>query len=257
MDAAVGWTLCFLADYPLADNPLGFDRSIHSVIEQIQEKCSGFQHADSLTIDFHKMGRGHYPSSAFIVNRREDLKYLARDVTDTPYFAEADARRDPALFTLECSRPALGPYIVMASLNGIGLDGWRMLVARSIELAERLKRGLERLDFCRVLNRHATGASVNWWVLPKGRNAAEIFERVMRGELANEERERYFAEVRRLHEKRDKTLDPSLDARLGFTTNYGYCPGGVEIPAWKAVFFNPMTSDAIVDRILYSIEELV
>ena len=44
-------------------------------------------------------------------------------------------RRDPALFTLETSRPALGPYAVMASLNGIGLTGWQMLTARALELA--------------------------------------------------------------------------------------------------------------------------
>ncbi len=256
VDAAVGWALTFLADYAVDSNPLEFTAELLQIVKSIQQKCVGFRDADSVTLDFHKMGRGHYPSSAFIVNRREDLKYLARDVSDTPYFSEADARRDPALFTLECSRPALGPYIVMASLNGIGLDGWRMLVGRSLELAERLKRGLEQFEFCRVLNRHTCGVSVNWWVLPKGRNADAIFERVVSGELPSEERQRYFGEVRRLHEKREKMMDVSQDARLGFTTNYGFRPGGIEIPAWKAVFFNPMTTDETVDRILYSIEEL-
>ncbi len=90
------------------------------------------------------------------------MRYLARTVVDTPYFSEADGRRDPALFTLECSRPALGPYTVMASLNGIGLMGWQMLVARALEL-----------------------------------------------------------------------------------------------PAWKTVFFNPKTDEAIVDQLIYSIEELL
>jgi L-2,4-diaminobutyrate decarboxylase len=47
-----------------------------------------------------------------------------------------------------------------------------------------------------------------------------------------------------------------LDARLGFTTDYGFRPGGNPTPAWKAVFFNPMTSDDVVDRIIYSIEDL-
>jgi len=145
----------------------------------------------------------------------------------------------------------------MASLNGIGLTGWRMLVLRSLELAERLKSGLEKLDYCRVLNRNTMGPSVNWWVLPKGRNADEIFAKMVAGELPQEERERFFGEVRSLYGKREKMMDPELDARLGFTTDFGFRPHGIEIPAWKAVMFNPQTSDEIVDRILYSIEEMI
>lgn len=257
VDAAVGWALTFLTDYSIEENPLEFTDSLLNIVARVQKQCAGLRHVDSVTLDFHKMGRGHYPSSAFIVNRREDLQYLSRDVSDTPYFSDADARRDPALFTLECSRPAIGPYSVMASLNGIGLTGWRMLVARGLELAERLKQGLEQLEYCRVLNRNTTGVSVNWWVLPKGRDAGAIFDALIAGELPEDQRQRYFAEVQRLHSKREKVLDRSLDARLGFTTDFGFSPGGVSIPAWKAVFFNPKTTDEMVDRILVSIEDLV
>jgi L-2,4-diaminobutyrate decarboxylase len=256
VDAAVGWALTFLTEYQTESNPLKFTSQLLPVIKQIQKHCLGLHSADSVTLDFHKMGRGHYPSSAFIVNRREDLKYLSRTVHDTPYFSEADARRDPALFTLECSRPAIGPYCVMASLNSIGLTGWQMLTARSIELAERLKQGLLKLDFCRVLNLGTVGASVNWWVLPKGRDGNEIFERLQAGTLTEEQRTRYFGEVRRMYEMREKMIDAANDPKLGFTTNYGYNPHGIEIPAWKAVFFNPATTDEIVDRILFTIEDL-
>jgi hypothetical protein len=108
-----------------------------------------------------------------------------------------------------------------------------------------------------VLNAGTCGASVNWWVLPKGRNASEIFEALVQGELSTSQCERYFAEIRRLFEKREKMMDRTLDARLGFTTNFGYNPHGIEIPAWKAVFFNPMTTDEIVDRIVVSIDEMI
>ena len=255
-DAAVGWALTFLAEYETQRNPLEFDTAVLNFVETIKRHCEGLREADSVTIDFHKMGRGHYPSSAFIVNRRDDLRYLSRSVHDTPYFSDADIRRDPALFTLECSRPGLGPYCVMASLNGIGMHGWQMLVARSLELAQRLKSRLAQLDYCKVLNDGTCGASVNWWVLPKGRNAAEIFDALVAGELSASQCERFFAEIRRLFDKREKMMDRELDARLGFTTNFGYNPHGIEIPAWKAVFFNPQTTDEIVDRITYSIEEL-
>ena len=257
VDAAVGWVLSFLTEYDLIQNCLSFSPVLLPILKCVKQHSEGLRCADSITIDFHKMGWGHYPGSAFLVNRRSDLRYLARTVVDTPYFSEADGRRDPALFTLECSRPALGPYTVMASLNGIGLIGWQMLVARALELAEYLKQRIEQLDYCKVLNLETTGPSVVWWVLPKGRDAKDIFRRAVSGELPPEKYAHYAAEIRHLFDKRAKTMDPAVDARLSFTTSIGYCPGGLELPAWKAVFFNPKTDEAIVDQLIYSIEELL
>jgi glutamate/tyrosine decarboxylase-like PLP-dependent enzyme len=256
VDAAVGWAMTMLTDYDRNLNTLQMSDSLLALVERVQSKNAWLRSADSVTIDFHKMGRGHYPSSAFIVNRREDLRFLSRSVRDTPYFSDADARRDPALFTLECSRPGIGPYSVIASLNGIGLQGWQMLVARSLELARMLKDRLSRLEYCKVLNETTAGPSVNWWVLPKGRNAEEVYRRWVQNELTEEQRLRYQREIRQLFEKRMKMMDHALDARLGYTTNFGFCPHGLEIPAWKAVFFNPKTDEVIVDRIIQSIEEL-
>ena len=256
-DAAVGWALCFLNEYDTAKNQFHINPEALPVIDRAKELAKGLRVADSVTIDFHKTGRGHYPSSAFIVSRRADLRCLARTSAAMPYFSDAIDRRDPAVFTLETSRPAIGPYTVMASLNGIGLHGWQMLMGRALELAQDLKTRLEKLDYCKVLNLDTAGMSVVWWVMPKGRDAKEIFAKLEAGELSAEEIQRYSAEVRRLFNKRDYSLDPALDARLSFTTDIGYRPHGHLIPAWKAVFFHPKTDEVILDRLLYSIEELI
>jgi L-2,4-diaminobutyrate decarboxylase len=256
VDAAVGWVSCFLTEYDTAANPLDIAPQTLPLIEQTQRLTEGFRYADSVTIDFHKMGWGHYPSSAFIVNCREDLALLNRTLDEVPYFAEADYQHDPALFTLECSRPAIGPYCVMASLNSIGLDGYRFLVALAIHRAQQLKDRLEGLDFCKVLNLDTPGPSVCWWVLPRGRNAKEIFRRLEEGELPDDERERYFHEVKRLFDKREAALDPTQDARLSYTSSMGYAPHGHRLPAWKAVFFHPKTDDAIIERIVASVEDV-
>jgi glutamate/tyrosine decarboxylase-like PLP-dependent enzyme len=256
VDAAVGWVSCFLTEYDTTTNPLGCPPKTLELIRRNQEATVGFRHADSVTIDFHKMGWGHYPSSAFIVRRREDLGRLTRTLDEVPYFSEADFRHDPALFTLECSRPGIGPYAVMASLNGIGLNGYRLLTAHAFEKAHILKERIEQLDYCKVLNLGTPGPSVCWWVLPRGRNAKRIFEQVEAGTLCDEERKQYFHEIKRLYGKREATLDPARDARLSFTTSVGYCPHGVALPAWKAVFFNPKTDEEVIDRVIASIEDL-
>ena len=255
-DAAVGWAIGFLNEYDTEANPFKIHEDTLPVIERAKEHAKGLRVADSVTIDFHKTGRGHYPSSAFLVNQRDDLRVLARTTAAMPYFHDAIGRRDPAMFTLETSRPALGPYIVMASLNGIGLHGWQMLMGRGMELAQRLKLALAKLDYCQVLNAETAGLSVVWWVLPKGRNAKQIFAELEAGNLSAEEYERYTKEVRRLFNKREYSLNATLDARLSFTTDIGYRPHGHRLPAWKAVFFHPMTDEAIVDRIIHSIEDL-
>ena len=256
VDAAAGWPLSFLNEYDVEDNPFKLNKDVLPVITQIREKAMNMQYADSVTIDFHKMGWGHYPASAFIVYNRDDIKLLFRSLEQVPYFSEADYRHDPALFTLECSRPAIGPYSVMASLNGIGLKGYQMLVAHALEMAIYAKKQIEKLDYCKVLNMNSLGPSVVWWVLPKGRDAKQIYRDLEEGKVPQKDYERYFYEVQRLFEKRKAVMDPTKDARLSFTRSMGYLPGGVPIPAWKAVFFNPKTDHEVIRQIITSIEEL-
>jgi len=257
VDAAVGWFVTVLNEYDRQANPFGLDAETLPLIEAAQRHSSGLRYADSITIDFHKLGWGHYPASAFVVNRREDLQFLFRDKQDVPYFADADVRRDPALYTLECSRPAIGPYSVMATLNGLGLVGCQMLAAHALEMARRLKARLRELEYCRVLNEQTCGPNVVFWVLPKGRNAAQIFDALLAGSLSQERVERYFGEIERLFAKRQALLDPARDARLSFTTSIGYQPHGLRLPAWKAVFFNPRTDDEVIDQLIQSIEDLM
>lgn len=256
IDAAVGWVSCFLVEYECEKNELELNERALEAVGRLQDLAKGFRVSDSVTIDFHKMGWGHYPSSAFLVNEREHLSRLVRKPDQIPYFSEANYRYDPALFTLECSRPGIGPYSVMASLNGIGLKGYQALIANAIELALKLKERIEALSYCKVLNPSTLGPSVLFWVLPAGRDAKEIFVRLKAGQLSEEEIERYFSEVRRLFEKRENNPDRDRDIRLGYTRSIGYSPHGLSIPAWKAVFFNPHATDATIDEVIKSIESL-
>ena len=249
--------MTLLNDYDLEKNIFGICEETLAIVKKLQVLSQGLQHADSVTIDFHKLGWGHYPSSAFIVNRRDDLQHLFRDKADVPYFCEADVRRDPALFTLECSRPAIGPYSVMATLNGLGLEGCQLLTVHAIDMSRKLKVRLDALENCKVLNMDAMGPSVCWWVLPRGRNAEEIYDLAVSGRLSEEKSTRYFDEIKKMFDRRAADMDPKVDAMLSYTTSIGYCPGGLKLPAWKAVFFNPATDDAVIDQIVKSISELM
>ncbi len=256
VDAAAGWQMSFLNEYNVKKNTFKLNKDVLAMVEELQPRAMSIRHADSVTIDFHKMGWGHYPSSAFIVSNKEDIGLLFRSMEQVPYFSEADYRHDPALFTLETSRPGIGPYSVMASLNGIGLQGYQMLVAHALEMTLLTKKHIEKLDYCKVLNMKCLGPSAVWWVLPKGRDAKRIYDDFIRGRVSEEEYRRYFSEIHRLFEKRKNAMDPRNDARLSFTTRMGYQPRGIAMPAWKAVFFNPKTDAEVVKQIVRSIEEV-
>jgi hypothetical protein len=144
----------------------------------------------------------------------------------------------------------------MASLNGIGLKGYQILVAHSLEMTSLLRKKLSNLEYCKVLNEGCMGPSVVFWVLPKGRDAEQIYNKLINNELSEKEYTRYFGEIQRLFEKRKNSIDPAIDANLSFTTSMGYNPMGISIPAWKGVFFNPKTDEAVVKQIIKSIEEL-
>jgi L-2,4-diaminobutyrate decarboxylase len=255
-DAAAGWQMSFLNEYDEGKNIFDLNSDVLTLVREIKANTMSLQHADSVTIDFHKMGWGHYPASAFIVFRKDDINLLFRSMEQVPYFSEAEYKHDPALFTLETSRPGIGPYSVMASLNGIGLQGYQMLLAHALEMTLYMKKQLEKLPYCKVLNMKCLGPSVVWWVLPKGRDAKQIYRDLVQGKLRQEKYQHYFSEVNHLFEKRKSAMDPRKDARLSFTTSMGYLPGGVAIPAWKGVFFNPKTDVEVVRQIIRTIEEL-
>lgn len=256
VDAAAGWALCVLNEYDVKKNPFGVDADALRVIKRLRPYATALGAADSISVDMHKMGWGHYPASAFIVNNRDDLRLLSRTREDMPYFPEADYRRDPALFTLECSRPAIGPYSVMASLNGLGLKGYQLLVAHALELTAMARRLLDKLDYCQVVNAKSLGPSVLFWVLPKGRNASRLFRRLCRGELPDGEYREYCRELRKLYDQRAEAVRGKQEPQISFTTNTGYCPGGRPIPAWKAVFFNPKTDQGVIEQLIQSIKDL-
>ena len=83
----------------------------------------------------------------------------------------------------------------------------------------------------------------------------QIFARLESGQLPAEEFAGYAAEIRRLFDKRQSAMNPACDARLSFTTSIGYRPHGIDIPAWKAVFFNPKTDEQIIDRLVESMKD--
>ncbi|MBO0727382.1 MAG: hypothetical protein J2P52_17415 [Blastocatellia bacterium] len=112
--------------------------------EEVFESFSAVRHADSVTIDPHKLGYVPYPCGA-IVFRREEVKELI--TTEAPYIFDGDERH---------SRPFIGRHILEGSKPGaaaaacwfahrvVPLDqsGYGTLIGKSIRSARELCRRL-------------------------------------------------------------------------------------------------------------------
>jgi tyrosine decarboxylase len=112
--------------------------------EEIFESFSAVHHADSITIDPHKLGYVPYPCGA-VVFRREEAKELV--ATEAPYIFDGDERH---------SRPFIGRHILEGSKPGaaaaacwfahriVPLDqsGYGLLIGKSIRSAQELCRRL-------------------------------------------------------------------------------------------------------------------
>jgi glutamate/tyrosine decarboxylase-like PLP-dependent enzyme len=112
--------------------------------EEVFESFSAVHHADSITIDPHKLGYVPYPCGA-IVFRREEVKDLV--TTEAPYIFDGDEKQ---------SRPFIGRHILEGSKPGaaaaacwfahrvVPLDqsGYGLLIGKSISSAQELCRRL-------------------------------------------------------------------------------------------------------------------
>jgi glutamate/tyrosine decarboxylase-like PLP-dependent enzyme len=134
-------------------NPVDTPNSIREITQtwpsdEVFQSFSAIHHADSVTIDPHKLGYVPYPCGA-IVFRREEVKELV--MTDAPYIFDGEERRDHPFIgrhILEGSKPGAAAAACWFAHRIVPLDqsGYGLLIGASIrsaqELCYRLSQGL-------------------------------------------------------------------------------------------------------------------
>jgi aromatic-L-amino-acid decarboxylase len=106
-------------------------------LSEIKDKASGVEHADSITMDPHKLGFLPYPCSAIIFRDQHDLEIMA---IDAPYV-------DSCANTIEGSRPGSGIAGLWVALKTLGREGYNRIIGRCIELTKTLSNQLRETGF--------------------------------------------------------------------------------------------------------------
>jgi glutamate/tyrosine decarboxylase-like PLP-dependent enzyme len=119
--------------------------------EEWVDAMSALQHADSVTIDPHKLGYVPYPAGAILFRDRRARELVA---TDPPYLLPTQGMASSedlflGRFILEGSKPGAAAAAVWLSHKVLPLDerGYGYLISRTMLGARKLHRTLREADF--------------------------------------------------------------------------------------------------------------
>lgn len=260
-DAVLGWIFLVFQGYDFETNPLGLSNEALSNIAYLAKRTECLRLADSVGLDFHKLGYTPLISSLFLVKRREDLHLIAQDQEKIERMFLNYGCYQPGAFTLECSRSAGGALSALGNILLFGRQGLRVLYGHLIEMSLLLRSGLKRNQFCRILNEECRGPAVVFRFYPvvKGCTDLTAFE------LTNPHSEKFTARVnainRTIFQMMDEEVKLGRAGNLSFSDHYRQTvhsrPEAAHIAAFKSYMVSPWTTQDDVERTITSLTRIV
>ncbi|OWY37281.1 aspartate aminotransferase family protein [Xenophilus sp. AP218F] len=252
VDAAIGWSMIFFLEYDFERNPLGINEATLAGIRRNTERFAQLRYADSFTVDFQKWGYVPYTSSLVMIKNADDLRAMENDPENFSYFERDIQGQTHLQSTIECSRGASGLFGAYAALNYMGVEGYQITLAHSLQNANYFRFRLGQLANVKLVAQENQGPSVGFklynpeWVADP--------EEEFAFELARSPDEAYRQRLQRntaFHRDAFKRR-----GKVGLYTNWveaiarsEYDAGGKYsyIAGEKAVFMNPACSRREID----------
>ncbi|AZR74126.1 hypothetical protein BBF96_12390 [Anoxybacter fermentans] len=141
-DGAMGGLYIFFTKYDFDKNPLQFNFRTLQALRKITERISGIKEADSISIDFHKLGQTPYNNSLFMVKDSRDLNLVNLKLDLCPYIGEKGYGDYFTGYTFECSRMA-SAIAAFANLITFGIEGFQKILGNYVNLTVKLREQLK------------------------------------------------------------------------------------------------------------------
>jgi len=162
VDSAVGWPLFFFQEYNFEKNPLDINEPTLKGLYQNVERFREMRHADSFTVDFQKWGYVPYTSSLVMIREKDDLHSLEHDPENFTYFDKDTEGQTHLHSTIECSRGGAGMFGAAAALAHLGVEGYQLLVANSLQNAGYFRHHLAQAQGAKCVASANHGPSVGF-----------------------------------------------------------------------------------------------
>lgn len=176
-DAVAGWAWRVFGDYDFSTNPMRLPKQILAMLQEATDNSKGIHLADSVGVDFHKLGFAPYVSSVVFFKKQEDMEFLLHPQDQITCLFQYGKYR-PGVFTLEGSRAGSGMLASLINLKLFGKQGLRAIVAHLTEMTILLRKNLEQLDFIEVLNANSHGFVTLFRVCENGVNNDNLTRKI-------------------------------------------------------------------------------
>ena len=260
VDSAVGWPLIFFLDYDFDQNPLCINAATLPSLRRHVDAFQELRYADSFTVDFQKWGYVPYTSSLVMIRDRADLKALEHDPENFSYFDRDVEGQSHLHATIECSRGAAGMFGAASALMHLGVDGYRRLIANSLQNANYFRFRLSGLPWVVMPAAQNQGPSVGFRIYDPARvkDAEAEFQSEVALTIKHERLElnsRYHRANFLARGKHGLYTNWIEALALGAYDSLGRTH---RVPGEKAVFFNPHCTyaqiDAFIERLVQSVK---
>jgi glutamate/tyrosine decarboxylase-like PLP-dependent enzyme len=253
-DAVIGWAWSVFNDYDFESNPLGFRPRTVRALAGAQRRIGDLRLADSIGIDFHKMGFAPYVSSLFLVRERADLDLLAREPAEMPYLYQFGSYK-PGVYTLETSRAASGPLAAIANLRLLGKEGFRAVLGHLVEMAEVLREHLEGHSATTVLNGENFGTVTLFRVYPDGVDTWSIPQKERSDSAYRDELLRHNEYNRAVYRYVHAEAMKGRGVLISLTENYRRTDYGEPMVALKSFITSPFADEENVELVVQKVLE--
>jgi L-2,4-diaminobutyrate decarboxylase len=235
VDSVIGWAwLCFRT-YDFEVDPLNFGPDLSSALACQADRISTLRGADSWGVDFHK-GVGSCPvdCSVFVLNDRNDLSWLSKSASggSLHQLNPGASRLMPADVTLETSRSAGKSMAALGALQGLGLNGYRALLANLVEntLLLRTLMNDQQPGSLQVLG-NTTGAYVTMVrMLPPGMRPGDDIQ--VEDPVRTDQISRYMAAFDRW-DRSTRSRHGLRTVEYSYSSRYRRTDAGRDVPAVK------------------------
>jgi L-2,4-diaminobutyrate decarboxylase len=256
VDAVLGWIFSVFCDYNFKINNLGFAQKICDVLQKTTSFVQNLNMADSVGIDFHKLGYAPLTSSCVLVKDKNDLQII-RSLGDiySDYATIMDYR--PGEYSLECSRSSSGVISAYANCRLLGKNGFRTLLAYSMELIVEAVDLIRSIENCLLLNENILGPAIVFRFYPFDFHAIDAYQNEISGLRPDQEVEIVNQMNRNIYEQYNNLVSLKSIGMISFLECFQEVKTtGFNISAFKLFIISPFTTKDIVTNTFVTLSEL-
>ena len=247
-DSVISWVWAVFSTYDFTQNKLNFDTATLNMLQTVYQQVQNLHYADSVGIDFHKIGFTPYVSSFTINKDGDDFKLLQRDDGDMSYVF-GHGNYHPGKFTIETSRSASGVLSALATMKVLGREGYQVIIGHLSAMTHQLRLELEKLDWVTVLNHHNHGAATVFRLAP---------EHYSYEDYQNELTESSQREALIANNNYNRAIFTSMYTRvyrdnissISIITKYQATAYGIHSNALKVYFTSPFTTPDTIAKLI-------